>query len=402
MQPCIILLALALLPILQINGQSIETRTGSDAARPVKRFAGPTSLTSEIDLFSFEFQRPYHGYEGPNFARLDGQPSKGAQYLIKAELFGQQAVATAKFELVDGSGRVIQLLRLSKYITSLDDGKYVGFVEVPSQPFRVMVSGRDTNDAPYRRVYKRLFRPALRPPAPPLVPPGLPSGQAKAIETMLKAMERQAISEMEKRVSKHPDGVIVVPRVEVSGLTYEPYISDSGNTLGIRLRYALRFSADGDYAHSLQVFPDYKDADLRGLVEMQVIKESIDPRPDPPSYATPNIHVDLETLVNYGTQAGYRGGVVYRFLVDLVPDFVGQNATKTKFCVDETHYEQKVKTRQAWEAMKASGALVAYRILMRQVDYAGHTEPSRPPKTFYEGFLREGVVPCKPYKNIHF
>ncbi len=207
---------------------------------------------------------------------------------------------------------------------------------------------------------------------------------------------------MEKELSKHPDGVIVMPRVQVSDVTYEPYISDKGNPLGIRLRYALRFSANGDYAHSLQVFPDYKEANLRGLVEMQVINESIDPRPDPPSYATPNIHVDLETLVNYGSHAWYRGGVVYHFVVDLVPDFVGQNATKTKFCVDEMHYQQKVKTRQVWEAMKASGASRAYRILMRQVDYGGDTDPSLPPKTFYEGFVREGAVRCKPYKNIHF
>ena len=63
--------------------------------------------TAEIEFFSFEFERPYLGREGPNFTELEGEPSAGAQYLATAELFREDAVSTAKFELVDEDGRVI-------------------------------------------------------------------------------------------------------------------------------------------------------------------------------------------------------------------------------------------------------------------------------------------------------
>ena len=383
-------------------GQAPGAGSANDSRRHVRRHADPPPPGTAIELSGFEFLRAYFGREGPNFSGLEGEPSAGVEYLAEAELFGQEAAATAKFEMVDELGGVIQPLRFSKSSNSLDEGDFFGLVRVPPQPFRVKVSGTDVSGAAYESFYGRLFRPTNRPPEPPLLPPGLPPAQAKMIGEALKEQERQAKARFERESGKHEDGVIVLPRARVSEVTYEPYTSGKGNPLGIRLRYDIEYSADGDYAHSLQVFPDYKEADLRGLVEMQVVNESVDPRPAPPSYATPNIHVDLEALVKYGSAAWYRGGVVYHFVIDLVPDFVGQNATKSKFCVDEAHYQQKVKTRQAWEGMKASGGHVAYRIFMRQTDYGGDTGPTLPPKTFYEGFLREGAVRCKPYKNIYF
>ena len=44
-------------------------------------------------------------------------------------------------------------------------------------------------------------------------------------------------------------------------------------------------------------------------------------------YATPQIYVDLKTLVQYGEEAWYKGGLVYHFTIKLSPNFVGQNAT---------------------------------------------------------------------------
>jgi hypothetical protein len=297
---------------------------------------------------------------------------------------------------------VIQLLNMSKSDNSLDHGEYGGFMKVPSQPFRVAVSGRNLDGKRYRRVYADLFRPTNRPPAPPRLPPKLPPAEARKIAATLKAIEQQAISNMEKEVSKHPDGVIVMPRVEVSNLTYEPLVSEKNNRLGMRLRYDLRFSIDGDYAHSLQVFPFYEDDNVRGLVNMEVIKEKIDPRPEPPSYATPEIHVDLNTLVRYGSEAWFKDAVVYHFSVDLVPNFVGQNASKTKFCVDDDQFKNSVESQRTWEAMKASSAPVKYRVFINKMDWGGETERFYAPKIFYDGFLREGAVKCKPYKNVNF
>jgi len=347
---------------------------GEDAAHPVKRFTSDPSRVKDLQFSRFEFQLPYLGREGPNFTRLDGQPTAGAQYLVKAELFGQEVAATAKFELVDEVDRVIQLLHMSKSDNSLDHGAYAGFVKVPSQPFRVAVSGRDLDGKLYRRVYADLFRPTNRPTAPPRLPPKLPPAEATKIAAALKAIEQQAIANMEKEASKHPDGVIVMPRVEVSNVTYEPLLSEKDNRLGMRLRYDLGFSVDGDYAHSLQVFPFYEDNDVRGLVNMEVINEKIDPKPEPPSYATPQIHVDLNTLVRYGSEAWFKDAVVYHFSVDLIPSFVGQNASRTKFCVDQDQFKNSVESQRKWEAMKASPAPVKYRVFINKMDWGGETE----------------------------
>ena len=373
-----------------------------DSAHPVERFTSDPSRVRGVQFFSFEFQRPYFGREGPNFTRLNGQPSAGAQYLVEAELFRQEVVATAKFELEDQAGRVIQLLHLSKSDNSLDHGHYVGFVKVPSHPFRVVVSGKDLNGKRYRRVYASLFRPTNRPPAPPLVPPKLPPAEKTKIAAMLKAFEQEAISNMNKEVSKHPDGVIVMARVQVSNVMYEPFVSQKDNRLGMRLRYDLRFSVDGNYAHSLQVFPFYEEENGRRLVNMDVLKEEIDPRPEPPSYATPDIHVDLNTLVKYGSEAWFKNAVVYHFSIDLIPNFVGQNASKTKFCVYEDQFNNSVESQRTWEAMKKSPASVKYRIFINKMDWGGETKPFYPPKIFLDGFLREGAVKCKPYKNVNF
>ncbi|MFN2492309.1 MAG: hypothetical protein ABR501_05425, partial [Pyrinomonadaceae bacterium] len=323
-------------------------------------------------------------------------------YLVTAELFRQESVATVKFELVDARGRVIGVPHLSKRNNNLDDGNYDGFMKVPGRPFRVAVSGKDIHGSPYRRTYKRLFRPTRQAPAPPLVPSGIPSAQAKGMILALKALEHQAIADMEKEVRQNPGGVLVMPRVETSNITYEPLLSEKGNPLGIRIRYDVIFSTDGNYAHSLHVLPSYQIDGFLGLVAMEVINEKIEPSPEPPSYATPQIHVDMNTLMKYGTEARFKGGVVYHFLVDLVPDFVVQNVSKTKFCVDEEHYKNKVKPQQVWERMKASSIPIKYRVLVNKFGYAGETEPFHPPKVFYDGFVVEGALKCQPYKNTDF
>jgi hypothetical protein len=373
-----------------------------DAAHPVERLTSGPSTARDVQFFSFEFQRPYFGREGPNFTRLDAQPSAGAKYLVKAELIGQEAVASAKFELVSEGGRALQLLHMSKSDNSLDHGQYVGLAKVPAQPFRVVVSGKDVDGKRYRRAYAQLFRPTNRPSAPPLVPPQLPKAEATTITAMLKAFEQHAIANLEKEVIKHGDGVIVMPRVEVSHVTYEPFRSEKHNRLGMRLRYDLRFSVDGDYAHSLQVFPFYKDDNVRGLVNMEVVNERVEPRPEPPSYATPDIHVDLNTLVRYGSDARFKAAVVYHFSIELAPNFVGQNANRTKFCIYEDQFKDSVESQRTWEAMKMSSVPIKYNIFINKMDWSGQTKSFYPPKIFYEGFLKEGTAKCKPYKNVNF
>ncbi|MFN2492310.1 MAG: hypothetical protein ABR501_05430, partial [Pyrinomonadaceae bacterium] len=72
----ILVLLLGPLVILECENQ-LTASARTVMPRPVRRLVDSPSLVKEIDLFEFEFQRPYFGFEGPNFTRLDGEPSAG-------------------------------------------------------------------------------------------------------------------------------------------------------------------------------------------------------------------------------------------------------------------------------------------------------------------------------------
>src|ERR1041384_954677 len=114
---------------LMVTSAAPQTGPNSELPRPVKKFP-VNPRTAEIEFFKFEFERPYLGYEGPNFTELKGEPSAGAQYLASAELFREDAVATAKFEMVDEDGRVIQPLYFYKLDNSLEHAHFFGSAKI--------------------------------------------------------------------------------------------------------------------------------------------------------------------------------------------------------------------------------------------------------------------------------
>ncbi len=66
--------------------------------------------------------------------------------------------ASASFKLVDETGATIQALTLSQGHPEAASDEFVGNVPLPSQPFRIVVSGLDNNGFPYQRVFPTLFR----------------------------------------------------------------------------------------------------------------------------------------------------------------------------------------------------------------------------------------------------
>ena len=190
----------------------------------------------------------------------------------------------------------------------------------------------------------------------------------------------------------HPDGTIVAPRIQVSQVTYEPFLSQAGNPLGLRIKYEIQFSADGYYSATPHVFPIYADFQWRGQVTMTVLNESIDP---PPAG-------DLNNILRYGARAQYKTGVVYHFAVDMVPDYVLYNAGRTRTCIQTRKFEGAAASRSAWEAIKNSDVRIRYRVALSEQDFYGETGPFYAQKTFYESFLKEGAVDCGPNPNVHF
>ena len=339
----------------------------------------------QIGLYAFEFQEVHFGREGPMYLEIRGEPSKNAQQFVEARLSGQEAIATVKFEAIDISGNALNVLYLFKVNDALDDDEYLGFVDVPDQPFRVRVSGQDINGAAYRRVFDHLFRPRDEPPARPLL----------FTKSMLDE-ERRYKAEFEAKRRASPDGMVMLPRIEVSNVKHEPYRSASGNTLGIRLSYDIQFSKAAIYTLTPTVNPFFEDWDFRGSVTMKVAGETINPQPEFGQQQYPS------GFHGFMMPAHYQSSVVYHLVVDMIPDYAIENAAKTKYCIYNRKFQISPKASGRWEALKTQDVPVRYLVGITSTNFHGEIAGLYPQKDFYEGFLAERAQDCGDSPSFNF
>jgi hypothetical protein len=353
--------------------------------------------TSSLSIYSFEFQGLYYGREGPNYSEISGEPSKRAQQYAIARLSGQDSIASAKFEAVDARGAVMRLLYLFKANASLDDDEYWGWADIPDQPFRVMVSGQDINGTPYKRTFDRLFRPKDEPAAPPRLPPGIPADAAAQLTKTMLDKEKKLKAEFGTKRGANPDGVNVLPRIQVANVTHEPYKSANGSTLGIRLSYDIQFSQSALYTLTPSMTLSFDSADFRAVhIEMQLADETISPKPE-----------FLQERFPFGFHrfflpAQYKNGVVYHFVADMVPGYVIQNVAKTKYCIYNREFQRSPQASGIWEAIKTKDIPVRYQVSIMDANFHGEIQGLYPQKMFYEGFLRERAQDCGDNQNVNF
>ena len=86
---------------------------------------------------------------------IDGQPLAGSQTAL-ATLLGP--FGSAQFELLSSSGDFSTTLNLTQGGPNAADSQFVGTVALPTEAFRVSVSGADTAGQAYQRLYPVLFR----------------------------------------------------------------------------------------------------------------------------------------------------------------------------------------------------------------------------------------------------
>jgi hypothetical protein len=368
------------------------------AQTPVKRIAPTPARTSRVSFIKVEFQKLYFGREGPNYTAIKGEPSRGASQPVEISLSGQESIAAIKFELIDEAGSALQTLRLSKMDNSLDSGDYMGVVDVPLQPFRLVASGRDTAGNAFRRVLSRLFRPTDQPPPALQLPTGMPPLDQQRMAEISVAADREMRARLEEQAAASPGGTIVIPRPQISELTSEPLVSRNGSEIGIRLRYQVQFSADGLFVVTPHVFPLFANPNWRGRVTMKVHEGSVEPKPGTVGAGS------VQDILLYHGPGQYKAGVAYRFMLDLIPDYVIYNAEKTRTCI----YAEKFKVVGAppaldtWDAIRTSDLPLKYRVDFSQADFYGEIQQGQPQRIFFEGFLREGAFDCGPQPTIHF
>lgn len=116
-----------------------------------------------------------------------------------------------------------------------------------------------------------------------------------------------------KYLSAHESKIVATTKID--NVRDEILLNNKGNPIGIRVRYSIQFPENGKYSALIFLFPQGSPEGDYPL-NMQTEKSSFD-SVDPP----------LESGHDF------KGGVLYTFTEDMIPEFVVEDVSKTKFCV---------------------------------------------------------------------
>ena len=388
MGKCIILLALLPLVLLLCGGPSgVPQSPPATAMRPVKQLPSQTPSTAEIDVIDFDFRQLFLTNH-PGTSAIEGEPTKGARFFVEAKLYAEEAISRAKFEAIDERGNVIQKILIERQPGANGGSGFYGVMKVPDQPFRVVMSGEDIDGKRYSRTYKRLFRPTDRPKSAILLPPGGPEANSKQRQ-QFEAAGQEYMDKKEEELRKKAGEMIVMPRIRVSNAMYAPYLSKAGRPLGVRITFDVEFSQDGYYNPELHVYPEYKNSDWRGRIEMKPLTGSIEPQPAESGSPQKQPHI-----LAYGAGYLYREGTTYHFTAEYIPDYVIQNENKTKFCIWHQQYKHTPEFQAAWRAILVSEAPTKYILYISNTNFGGEIEGLHPQGTLYNSFVAEDAKDC--------
>lgn len=124
-------------------------------------FSVAAKATSSLQFASFNFvtlEGESIGSETRHegFFPIEGQPVVGSNQTGLADLTGQ--FSTANFTLLAQNGQPLQQMSLMQNNPDASADEFVGTFGLPSEPFRVSVSGIDGNGVLYQRLFPALFR----------------------------------------------------------------------------------------------------------------------------------------------------------------------------------------------------------------------------------------------------
>lgn len=118
---------------------------------PTGRFWLKVSAKSGLSLMKAEFVEHDAAPESDRLVRIQGEPIAGKPATLRVQL--SSAIKSPTFQLVSVDSRPLQTLDLQ----SADTGEFTGAVPLPTEPFRVVVNGRDESEMPVQRVWHGLF-----------------------------------------------------------------------------------------------------------------------------------------------------------------------------------------------------------------------------------------------------
>lgn len=355
------------------------------ATRPIKQTAVETPSSANINFSDFEILQLWITNH-PGHSEIKGEPTKGFKYSVRATIYGEDAISTAKFEAIDQAGNVIQKILIQRQAGPSGDSEFYGVIKVPDRPFRVVLSGEGIDGKSYRRVFKRLFKPTLRRISPIEMPSSrsMSAAAAKGMRELVDAVINKEEDELRSR-----GDMIVMPRTRVSNVMYAPYLSKTGRPLGLRIMYDVEFSQDGYYNPKLELFLDYKKSEWQGQIDMYPLTGSIEPQPA--EFGSPQIQPHI---LAYGAGYLYRAGTTYHFTAVLVPDYVIQNKDRTKFCIYFQKYKYDPSIQVTFTEILASKMSTKYSVHIANTAFYGDIEGLHSQHTLLESYKAEGAQDC--------
>ena len=355
------------------------------ATRPIKQTAVETPSSADIHFAGFEFLQLWFTNH-PGHSEIKGEPTKGVKYSVRARIYGEDAISTAKFEAIDRAGNVIQKILIQRQAGPSGDSDFYGVMTGPNRPFRVVLSGEGIDGKSYRLVFRRLFKPTLRRKSPIIIPSS-PNVSADAAKRMREFIDESLLKE-EDELRRHGAEMIVMPRTRVSNVMYAPYLSKAGRPLGLRITSDVEFSQDGYYNPELELFLDYKKSEWRGRIDMYPLTGSIEPQPA--EVGSPQVQPHL---LAYGAGYLYRAGTTYHFTAELVPDYVIQNQEKTKFCIYFQKFKHDPSMQVAFREILATKMPTKYSVHIANTAFYGEID-GHSQNTVLESYKAEGAQDC--------
>jgi hypothetical protein len=298
------------------------------------------------------------------------QAARGSRLQANVYVSGAN-LEMVNFMLVNEQNEIIGPLRFRQGDFS-NPTNFLILIEVPAQPARVMVRGREQSGSTFQRIYPQLIVPTVTASATP--------------ETAPPVVVPTVGTQAEERMS---EGEYRIIRAQVSSYNDEMLLTESGNPVGIRLRYVVRFPVDGYYSPLPNLYPEKIGNGYTGALSMRLLRSSVSPLPE---------GVTQPQQVLYAGRTLYKRDQPYEFTVDLVPNYVIYHEQQKKYCLQSRAFSQG-DMRERFEREVKSEGRIRYRFSISGTDYDGRqptlTEKGYAPGVWYASLQKEGVVECQ-------
>jgi hypothetical protein len=362
--------------------------------RPVKDVTRQPKA-ADVEFAAFDFEQPNLYELSVHFGRIDGEPSIGARYGIRAVIGGERAIAWAALEVIDQQGERVQPVIVAPSALGGSYDEWIGMMTVPALSFRVALSGETVDGQPFRRIFGRLFRPVNAPPHKLLFRelPGFSREDAEIFQRQLDEQAPVVIAEREALVAQNPSGKVVMPRMSVSNVSYAPLLSRAGAPIGVRVAYDVTFSRSGEYSPGLRIAAEGAGGFIIGRNPLIVMRTAIEPLPRD-AYAPHNPPVD--TYGFYAEQANflYEGSTVYTFTIELVPNYVVFQNDHVTACLSRLRFGRERDPQNAFSRMLANEGPTTYRLYIGTDAFEGRVEKFYGEGTFYRNLVADGLPDC--------